>query len=137
MVKMADLNGGHPSTENSCEHVQGMPGEVVGDAGGGAATEPAGPALFGNAEEGTDDPIPVFDGMNVENMAIDQGGGHDRLLWFFEETAPKGYLRMPVRADRSGEILMAVPGNFKPEVPLPVSPTGQPPRAMVSALDAH
>ena len=122
MVKMADLNEGPLSTENSFEHVPGMPGETAGDAGAGAEVEPEAPALFGKAEEGSEDPIPVFGGMNVENMAIDQGGGHDRLLWFFEETAPKGYLCMLVRAARS----MAVPGSFKLVVALPVSPTGRP-----------
>ena len=71
---MAELDGGPLSTENLFEHVPGMPGEAAVDAGDGAATEPAGPALFGSAEEGTDDPIPVFEGMNVENMASTREG---------------------------------------------------------------
>ena len=47
MVKMADLNEGPLSTENSFEHVPGMPGETARNAGAGAEVEPEAPALFG------------------------------------------------------------------------------------------
>ena len=79
----------------------------------------------------------LINGAQIERFAVDQGSDHDRLVWYFDESSAsaKG-LVAAIRAAQTGEILVAVPGSFKPRPALPMSPTQRQPRGSVTALDA-
>ena len=86
--------------------------------------------------EAYDEPVPLYEPSMVERLAIDCGSGHDKLCWVFDPGARRGLACVPVRCATSGEVLVAIPGSFRPPTPLPSSPSGRRPAGKVDSLDA-
>ena len=137
-----------PSAESSYEDVAGaqlpMPERLQGSDDGEDEEDLAG--FFGDFDaegfgaggaEGPRDealPVPILDGAVIDETCVSGGAAAMKLVWFFEELGSAssqgqhGLATVAVRHATTGELLVAVPGAFKPKPNLPLAPTGVVPR---------
>ena len=141
--------GGVPSAESSYEDVAPLPMSGAGGPGSDEENEADVAELFGDfdaegdAEGPADDglPVPILDPSVIDQTCASGGAAAVKLVRFFEYLGAsslhgqhRGLATVAVRHATSGELLVAVPGAFKPKPNLPVASTGVVPRASVAAV---
>ena len=133
--------GGPPgvSADSSYENVA----ENVEEADAEDEEEMAAADLFGSsgaeneAGEAGDMPEPVQHPTMVDRVCVDDGAAALKLMWFFEALGgEKGLSCVAVRHATSGELLVAVPGSFRPRPALPLTPSGRQPRGTVDGVSS-